>query len=72
MHDDVKLGAKLASFAGTPVALAIPLSPDSWLTARLKQFGEAPCAFILGSKAGHAVRWADTAQLGWHLGFETE
>jgi hypothetical protein len=71
-HDDVKLGARLASFSGTPVALAVPLSPESWLAARLKQFGEAPCAFILGSKAGHAVRWADADQLGWHLGFEGE
>ncbi len=72
IHDDSQFGAKLASFSGTPVVLAAPLAADNWLSERLRQLGEAPCAFILGSQGKGAVRWADTQQLGWHLGFETE
>lgn len=71
-QDDAEFGAKLASFAGTPVVLAAPLSPRSWLTPRLAQFGEAPCAFVLG-KVGHPagfghISWLDSAHLGWRLG----
>ncbi len=39
----------LAGFDGTPVVLAAPFAGESWLTDRLKQFGEGPCAFVLGS-----------------------
>jgi hypothetical protein len=80
---DAEFGAKLAWFQGTPVVLAAPLSPKSWLSDRLEKFGEVPCAFILGpwkgsytmagAKSkwfGHAVFWADAGQLGWHLGFQ--
>jgi hypothetical protein len=82
-QDDPTFGAKLAWFRGTPVVLATPLSPQSWLEARIREFGETPCAFILGSAramdahksaawfGGHVV-WADSAKLGWHLGFETK
>src|SRR5271170_7773527 len=49
LDKDATLGAQLAGFRGTPIILAAPLSPNTWLAARLKQFGEAPCAFILGS-----------------------
>jgi Glyoxalase-like domain len=82
-QEDAEFGAKLAWFRGTPVVLAAPLSPKSWLTARLESFGEAPCAFILGRRKGsgvvagpnskwfgHSVYWADAGQLGWHLGFQ--
>jgi hypothetical protein len=80
---DAGFGAKLAWFPGTPVVLAAPLSSESWLTARLQRFGEAPCAFILGAPHlssattpsnwfGRSVFWADAEQLGWHLGFETK
>jgi hypothetical protein len=91
-QEDAEFGAKLAWFRGTPVVLAAPLSPksspqsspQSWLSARIERFGEAPCAFILGSKKssnvrvgpkpakwfGHSVFWADAEKLGWHLGFE--
>ncbi len=75
--------AQLALLGGVPVILAQPLTPDSWLHARLEQFGEAPCAFILAatrpgrykasSKArwfGIDVSWFDPAVLGWRLGFE--
>lgn len=79
-QDAATFGGKLAWFAGTPLVLAAPLKSDSWLSARFDRFGEAPCAFILGMPApsaqfaplwfGHAVYWADSEQLGWHLGFE--
>lgn len=74
-RDDSRLDAHLASFPGTPVVLAAPLSQRSWLNDRLEHFGEAPCAFILGapgqSRFGD-VFWFDSNQLGWHLGFETK
>jgi hypothetical protein len=83
-QNDAQFGAKLAWFSGTPVVLAAPLSPQSWLDARIREFGETPCAFILGSPSGitgahrpsqwfgKAVLWADSSKLGWHLGFETK
>ena len=50
---DSTFGAHLASFGGTPVVLASPLTAQSWLVSRLAQFGESPCAFILRArKAG--------------------
>ncbi len=55
----------LAWFPGTPVVLAAPLGSGSWLNTRLQQFGEAPCAFILGAKPGRRferVAWFDIAQ----------
>jgi Glyoxalase-like domain len=80
---DATFGAHLASFGGTPVVLAAPLTPQSWLVTRLDQFGEGPCAFILRArKAGRYpvasktrwfgldISWFDTDKLGWHLGFE--
>ncbi len=82
-QDDPGFGAKLAWFRGTPVVLATPLATGSWLDARIRQFGETPCAFILGAaraidvhKAvewfGRKVAWADSSKLGWHLGFEAQ
>jgi hypothetical protein len=80
---DASFGAHLASFGGTPVVLAAPLTPESWLNSRLEQFGEGPCAFILRArKAGHYevasktrwfgldISWFDASKLRWHLGFE--
>jgi hypothetical protein len=82
-QEDPGFGAKLAWFRGTPVVLATPLSQQSWLDTRIRQFGETPCAFILG--AAHAIDthksstwfgahvvWADSAKLGWRLGFESK
>jgi hypothetical protein len=82
-QDDSTFGARLASFAGTPAVLAVPLNDASWLAARLDRIGEGPCAFILRarnpksyrvtSKAtwfGNAVSWLDTGKTGWWLGFE--
>ena len=72
-REDTVLGARLAWFPGTPVVLAAPLAKGSWLSDRLEQYGEAPCAFILGSQQNSRfdkVSWFDPAQLGWHLGVE--
>jgi hypothetical protein len=82
-QDDPEFGAKLAWFRGTPVVLAAPLTPQSWLDARIRKFGEAPCAFVIGSQHGvtsskastwfgKPVVWADSAKLGWHLGFQAQ
>jgi hypothetical protein len=81
-QDDASFGAKLAWFRGTPVVLATPLNTQSWLAARLKDVGEAPCAFILemasgtmegtrySSWFGKSVLWTDKAKLGWNLGIQ--
>jgi Glyoxalase-like domain len=71
-QEDAAFGAKLAWFPGTPVVLATPLTSGSWLTARLDQFGEAPCAFVLGKGTDpvrfQKISWLDSAKLGWRLG----
>jgi catechol 2,3-dioxygenase-like lactoylglutathione lyase family enzyme len=79
---DSSFGARLASFAGTPVVLAAPVVPRSWLAERIERFGEGPCAFVLGSAEGHPravsksrwfgadVSWFDPEKLGWRLGVE--
>ena len=81
-QDDAAFAAKLASFDGTPVILAAPDGPKSWLSERLARFGEIPCAFILsraqGAPAaktsatwfGKAVSWLAPDTLGWRLGVE--
>ena len=43
-------GAKLAYFAGTPVILASPSAPDSWLAQRLEKLDQCPIAFLLGTR----------------------
>ena len=48
--EDAGLGARLAHFPGTPVTLAAGLAESGWLAERLAQFGESPCAFLLGAK----------------------
>ena len=80
---DRDFGAHLAQMGGTPVVLAQPLSSNSWLAARLEQFGEGPCAYVLAArKAGHYsttsktrwfgrdIAWFDAEKLGWRLGIE--
>jgi len=77
-QEDAAFGAKLAWFRDTPVVLATPLNSSSWLQDRLRQFGESPCAFILGWTDdvrasrwfGKAITWVDADQLGWRLGYE--
>lgn len=80
---DSSFGAHLAYLGGTPAILAAPLTSQSWLAARLEQFGEGPCAFILRVRKGGAykavmqtrwfgttISWFDSDKLGWRLGFE--
>jgi hypothetical protein len=80
---DATFGAHLALMGGSPVVLAAPLVSQSWLGRRLDQFGEGPCAFILGAKKagrytaasktrwfGADISWFNTEKLGWYLGFE--
>jgi hypothetical protein len=70
-QDDASLNAHLATFAGTPVILAEPLTPQSWIAKRIDQFGEGPCAFVLASPKGSTkVKWFDPEKLTWHLGVE--
>lgn len=83
-QDDSGLGAKLAWFKGTPVMLAAPSSDKSPLAARIAQFGDAPCAFVLAAAEkraavamplrskwfGKQISWFDPATLGWRLGVE--
>jgi Glyoxalase-like domain len=44
---DKELGAETAKFEGTPVVLAAAKS--GWLAERVAKFGEAPCAFVIGT-----------------------
>jgi hypothetical protein len=82
-QEDAKFGARLAWFRGTPVVLARALNEQSWLAKRIENFGEGPCAFVLGSQTngayktastsrwfGSEVSWFDPQKLGWRLGFE--
>jgi hypothetical protein len=80
---DASFGAHLALMGGSPIVLAAPLTSQSWLSKRLDQFGEGPCAFVLAAKKagrykaasktrwfGADISWFDPAKLGWYLGFE--
>jgi hypothetical protein len=80
---DTGFGAQLALLGSIPVILAAPLNTGGWLSERLEQAGEGPCAFILTvERRGHYqaamttrwfgmdVSWFDPAALGWRLGFE--
>jgi hypothetical protein len=80
---DAVFGAQIALLGGTPVVLASPLTPDSWLSERLTKFGEGPCAFVLAARKrnqyteasksrwfGIDISWFEAEKLGWHLGFE--
>lgn len=49
IEDNPDFGAKLANFNGTPVTLATPRTAHSWLAGRLAQFGESPCAYLIGT-----------------------
>jgi hypothetical protein len=76
---DEAFGADLAWFAGTPVALAAGLAPDSWLSQRVAHYGDSPCAFVLTASGGlignqsamwfdRPVFWASEPKFGWRLG----
>jgi hypothetical protein len=50
LENHPELGAKIAYFAGTPVMLAAPASPDSWVAQRVARFGQCPVAFLLRAR----------------------
>ena len=58
MQEDGSFGAHLAWFRGTPVVLAEPADPQSWIARRIQQFGDGPCAFVLGKPEDGAPRRA--------------
>jgi catechol 2,3-dioxygenase-like lactoylglutathione lyase family enzyme len=76
-------GAELATLGDFPVVLAQPLAADSWLAARIEQFGEGPCAFVLAAAGrppaaaaqksrwfGRDIAWFDPGKLGLRLGVQ--
>jgi len=79
-QQDARFGADLAWFEGTPVVLARGLGESSWLSKRVREYGDAPVAFILTAGNGiagsasrwfdHSIFWMDDAKLGWRLGVE--
>jgi hypothetical protein len=81
LQSDPEFHAQLAVPSEAPIVLAQPLAGDSWLAARLAEFGEAPCAVLLDAgdtahSAGGAhsrwsdldIHWFDIGALGWRLG----
>jgi hypothetical protein len=75
MRDD-RLGANLAWFENTPVMLAQGVGDDSWLSRRVREYGDAPCGFILKPKettnvsGPQTVSWLNESSLGWRLGIQ--
>lgn len=67
LEDHKDFGAKLAHFEGTPVFLAAPLNPSSWLAERLSKFGESPVAYLLGTRDFNAAarKYAASADAAW-------
>ena len=44
-------GLVLADFEDAPVVIASPQKEDTWLSKRLGQFGDSPCAFLIGTSS---------------------
>jgi len=81
---DETFGADLAWFESTPVVLAMGMRPDTWLTKRTAEFGDAPCAFVLKATSrmndqnfspqrsstwfGRSIFWASDVKLAGNLG----
>lgn len=80
-QSDPAFAADLAWFQGTPIVLARGTNDQSWLSRRVRDYGDAPCAFVLmaasgiaGSPSewfGHPIFWLDNTKLAWRLGLET-
>ena len=56
LTEDARFGANLAHFSQSVVTLATPLEDDNWLAARLAQFDESPCAYLIGTTDLEAAR----------------
>jgi hypothetical protein len=80
---DVEFGAELAWFEGSPIVLAQGLDDRSWLSRRVREDGEAPCAFVLKTERDRmrsgtrkvkwfdrSISWMNEAELGFRLGTE--
>ena len=68
-HVDPAFGATVVTFTGTPLALAAPLSRDSWLATRLAQLGDSPAALLLrGADLPASARRFAAGRAGWWLG----
>jgi len=70
-----ELGAEVAWFDGTPIAIAGKARPDSWLARRITLYGESPVAFVLAGSSKAAtgksqITWLDEKALGWRLGVD--
>jgi hypothetical protein len=82
MDTDPRMQVRLAWFEGSPIVLAQGTSETSWVSLRVRHFGDGLCAVVLRSSGGlignvgskwfgRHIIWAHEGQLGWHLGFET-
>jgi hypothetical protein len=84
-QQDREFAADLAWFEGTPIMLAHGLGDGSWLSRRVREYDDAPVAFILAAGGGagvvgrasatshwfdRSIVWMDEAKLGWRLGVE--
>jgi hypothetical protein len=49
-------GLVLADFEDAPVVIASPMKGDTWLSKRLGQFGDSPCAFLIGTSSVSRTR----------------
>ena len=70
---DESLGARLATFEGTPVVLAAALQADNWLAARVRKYGDAPCAFVIrraGSHPSGKIEWVRLKATQGRIGIE--
>jgi hypothetical protein len=47
VEDHPEFGAKIAYFARTPVMLATPSMPGSWVSERIDRLGQCPIAFLI-------------------------
>ncbi|HEY3937318.1 MAG TPA: VOC family protein [Bryobacteraceae bacterium] len=81
LQRDTEFDAKLAWFEGTPIVLAEGLSETGWLARRVREYGDAPCAFIFSVARGHAgarrsqwfgesISWAAPREFEGWFGFE--
>ena len=79
---DAAFDADLAWFEGTPIVLAAGRLQSSWLARRVREFGDAPVAYVLKATHGlagsghlttwfgHPISWVNEGQPGWRLGME--